>query len=154
MLEGKALEEVLPHKKPMMLLDKVLDYDLLQKKLTAEVEITKETLFYELASKGVPMWLGIEYMAQAIAALAGISQTKQKHEEPKIGFIIGTRSYHCSVPFFLEGDKLLIKVKELFVDTELAAFECIITRNDIELAKAQINVFQPESTEDFLNARL
>ncbi len=152
MYAGKQLEQILPHKYPMVLIDRIVEYDCEKGYLKAAVLINDNSLFFEPKLNGVPMWVGIEYMAQAIAALAGIHQKESgnKKTEPKIGFIIGSRNYQCKLPVFELGNTLEIRIKELFVDLELAAFECIIERNNNELATAQINVFQPASVSEFL----
>ena len=64
-----AVAELLPHDPPMVLIDKVLSYD--ENSLVAEVAIRPDSAF--CGANGVPGWVGIEYMAQAIAAHAGAS---------------------------------------------------------------------------------
>lgn len=152
MIEGKELESILPHKSPMILLSRIESYNLAEGSLSAAVEVERGCMFFDPVERGVPMLVGLEYMAQAIAALAGLHRKEFHQEEPKIGFIIGSRHYKCNLPFFTEGSCLSVKVKEIFVDQELAAFDCIITTQNLELAKAQINVFQPLSAKDFLHA--
>ena len=55
-----TIEEVLPHRCPMILLDKIIEYD--ERSLTAILEIREDNLFLNL-QKHVPIWIGIEYMA-------------------------------------------------------------------------------------------
>ena len=61
-----VLEEVMHHRRPMLLLDRVAEFSPLV--LRAEVTITSDSEFFS-APHGVPAWIGVEYMAQAIAAL-------------------------------------------------------------------------------------
>src|SRR3546814_11297231 len=52
-----------------VLLDALHDYG--DEHASCHVDITPQSLFFE-ASRGVPCWVGVEYMAQAIGAYAGI----------------------------------------------------------------------------------
>ena len=63
------LDELIPHRPPMVLLDAVESFDPDALSLTARVTITPESLFCE--PEGVPNWVAIEYMAQTAAALVG-----------------------------------------------------------------------------------
>ena len=75
------IDELVPHSGTMSLLDKVVEYG--EDWLTAEVTISPETLF--LTNDAVPAWVGVEYMAQTIAAFAGIL-AKTHQQDVKLGF--------------------------------------------------------------------
>lgn len=146
----KDLEKILPHKNPMILIDRVVDCNLQARKLTAEVDINAEKLFFDIASNSIPVWLGIEYMAQSIGCLSGIYSQEFKKGSIELGFVIGSRNYECFVSKFENNSCLTIKVEELFFDSELGAFDCAIEIQGKLAAKAQLNVFQPSSLKDFL----
>lgn len=152
MLEKLKLENILPHKAPMILLNKVKDYSLEEthRWIETEVNITSKTLFFDKKKKYIPIWVGIEYMAQSIAALSGIHAKKSKKENPKIGFIIGIKNYQCFSEGFKEGDSLQIKASEIFFVDSLGSFDCTIADKNKKFAAAQINVFQVDSAEEFL----
>lgn len=143
----QELEKILPHKLPMVLVDRVVAFDLEEKSLSAQVDIIPDIMFFEQDSKTVPVFVGIEYMAQTIGAYSGICLKQAGEIEPKLGFIIGSRNYECFVDNFLQGQILQIKVQELFFDSEFGSFECVITEKGKLLAKAQLNVFQPKNLE-------
>ncbi|WP_307732400.1 hypothetical protein [Massilia sp. MB5] len=84
-----AFRSLVPHAGPMALLDRVLEAD--EESLCAEVAIRADSLFY--AEGGVGSWVGIEYMAQAVAAHAGYL-ARQRGEAVKPGFLLGSRRYH------------------------------------------------------------
>lgn len=138
------IDELVPHSGTMSLLDKVLDHG--EDWLTAEVTISPDTLF--LTNNAVPAWVGIEYMAQTIAAFAGIL-AKTHQQDVKLGFLLGTRKYTSSVSNFPIGTCLLIRVeKELQSDDGLGVFNCSIDADNITI-NARLNVFQPKDTEQF-----
>lgn len=145
-----AVSDLLPHKPPMVLLDRVLAFA--GTALAAEVQIRADSVLCE--SGGVPAWVGIEYMAQAVAAHAGC-QGRLRGRPPVIGYLLGTRSYQCSVASFPIGETLTIHIEALFAEMGLGAFACRI-ENDEVLATATINVYQPtdDSMEDIDSGRI
>lgn len=97
----------------------------------------------------VPAWVGIEYMAQAISALAGI-RALQKGQPVRIGFLLGTRKYEARVTHFKRGSQISIRVDQILLDeSNLAVFDCKI-QSDILLAKAQVKAIQPDNIEDII----
>jgi predicted hotdog family 3-hydroxylacyl-ACP dehydratase len=137
-----AVEELIPHSPPMVLLDRVLHYDSMN--LVAEITIQAECKFYDATVQGVPAWVGIEYMAQAISALAGL-RAREKNETIKIGFLLGTRKLLLAQKVLLAGCCYQIHVKQLFWDsTGLANFECEIRHNEELCVAAKLNVFKTD----------
>ena len=138
------IDELVPHSGTMSLLDRVVESG--ECWLTAEVIIGPETLF--LNNDTVPAWIGIEYMAQAVAAFAG-TLAKANQEDVKLGFLLGTRKYTSSVSGFPIGTRLLIHVEEeLQSDDGLGVFNCSINADNISV-NARLNVFQPKNTEQY-----
>jgi len=143
---------LVPHTDSMMLLDRVISAD--QDSLCAEVIIKPESLFYSKNDEGVGAWVGVEYMAQTIAAYAGYHALT--HQKPaKIGFLVGTRRYECTKAFFANGDRLQITARSIFqADNGLASFECTINNKIIDeynqIASATINAFLPDNINEFL----
>lgn len=146
-----TVAQLVPHTGTMSLLDITLHSD--RKSLVAQVTIGQHTLF--ATERGVPAWVGIEYMAQSIAAFAGV-RAREAGEEIRIGFLVGTRKYQCNVPWFPLGTTLMIEVtEELRGDNGLGVFVCRITSAPnsatMIVAEANLNVFQPDDAEEFLN---
>jgi predicted hotdog family 3-hydroxylacyl-ACP dehydratase len=151
-----TVEEVVPHAGVMSLLDRVLDCG--EDWLEAEVVINRGSLFAEERSEhqqGVPAWAGIEYMAQAIAAFAGV-QRRRRGLEAVVGFLVGTRRYDSSRSHFPFGSRLRVRVEREFqADNGLGVFACEISGETAEgaefTASAALNVFQPDNVEEFLD---
>lgn len=139
---------LVPHDGQMILLDRVLATG--SDSLCAEVTIGPDTVFFD--GTGVGSWVGIEYMAQAIAAHAGYGALL-RGEEVKIGFLLGARRYQCSEPAFLLGSVLHVHVQHVLQgENGLAAFECRIEHaaGGAPIATATITVFQPDNVNEFL----
>ena len=129
--------EVVPHDPPMVLLDRVLTFD--ESTLSAEVTIRPDSRFCD--GEEVPGWVGLEYMAQAVAAHAGI-EARKRGEPPSIGYRLGTRSYRSEVSAFPVGTTLTVHVESLYVEIGLGAFACRI-ESSFFLVSSLINFYHP-----------
>jgi predicted hotdog family 3-hydroxylacyl-ACP dehydratase len=142
------IKTLVPHSGTMSLLDTLLAAD--AETLSARVVIGPQTLFCVDGEVGA--WVGVEYMAQAVAAHAGY-RARLRGNPVRVGFLLGTRRYTCAVPAFAAGSTLDIHVRcALQGETGLGAFDCRIVdaAHGTELANATITVFQPENVEEFL----
>ena len=110
MIEQEELQTLIPHKGKMLLLNKIIDYDI-EHSIRAEYNVTESCIFYDPALDGVPAWVGFEFMAQAISALTGIRK-RAKGEKPKIGFILSVPSMRMEIPFFKNGSLVEVCVNE------------------------------------------
>lgn len=142
---------LLPHSGRMVLLERVLSAD--EDNLCAEVVIHAGSML--AGADGVGAWVGIEYMAQAIAAHAGW-RARQRGQEVKVGFLLGSRKYQASVPHFALGSVLHVHVQRVLQgENGLGAFDCricLVTAQpgDTDLATATVTVFQPDNVDQFL----
>lgn len=137
MIDYNDVAGLIPHSGQMVLLDRVVGFD--NDHLTAEMVIRNDGLFGDAYS--VPAWAGIEYMAQAVAAYAGI-QSKLAGKPIKLGYLLGTRRYSSNVPSFKVGATLKVHIKLIIQDDKLGVFDCRILGNGIEVT-ANLTVYQP-----------
>ncbi|NMR25647.1 hotdog family protein [Pseudoalteromonas sp. NEC-BIFX-2020_015] len=146
------IEDVLPHTAPMILIDSLDSYD--EESGRCSVTITPDSNFYNPQSQTVPSHVGIEYMAQSIAAYANANQI-DSGAIVAIGFLVSSRKYKIHCNGFKLGSKLTIDVTKLYSEPNgLSAFECVIREGNSILVDAKINVFQPENPEQFLAEQL
>lgn len=141
-------EQLLPHAAPMILLDQILGAD--QTSLSAALTVPKAGLFNDPeCNSNVPAWVGIEYMAQAVAAHAGYLN-RLNNEPPSIGFLLGSRLYQSNVASFECGAHLTVRVEEILRgDNGMAVYEARIDGQGVEVT-ARINGFMPENPLTFL----
>ncbi|RFP11606.1 3-hydroxylacyl-ACP dehydratase [Duganella sp. BJB488] len=142
------VRELVPHSGRMVLLDRVLSAD--DDNLCAEVRIHAGSML--AGEEGVGAWVGIEYMAQAIAAHAGWLAL-QRGEAVKVGFLLGSRKYASSVPLFATGSVLLVHVQRVLQgENGLGAFDCRIdvAGGASAVGTATVTVFQPDNVNQFL----
>jgi len=110
LIEQEELQTIIPHKGKMLLLDRIIDYDI-EHSIRAEYNITKNCIFYDSAIDGIPAWVGFEFIAQTISALTGIKK-REKGEKPTMGFILSIPFMKMEIPFFKNGSAVEIRVKE------------------------------------------
>lgn len=140
------LEKVLPHNKPMILIDDIVEVNKTERYVIAKVTVKSDMIFFDKSINGVSPLVGIEFMAQTIGCFAYFGN---EDEKPKIGFLLGTRSYKNSLEKFEEGKTYYIKACEIFSDNELVSFDCLIYNDDNIFATAVINAFQPKDVSNF-----
>lgn len=133
-----------PHQRSMCLLDTILSVDAEQ--LRAQVTPDRNDLF--ATAQGIPGWVGLEWMAQAVAAWAGV-QEMTEGRPPLIGFLLGSRRYTCSLEFFAFDSPIMVDIGQDFrAANGLAAFQCqLFDSHEKQLASATLNVYQPDSEE-------
>lgn len=140
------IELLVPHRAPMLLLRRVLEAG--DDHLHAEVRVDAKGAFGN--GLQVPAWVGIEYMAQAVAAWAGL-RAMRAGGSARLGFLLGTRRYQAHCAAFAHASLLRIEVRcELMGDNGLGAFACRILDQERELAAAQLSVFEPADADVYL----
>lgn len=144
--ERYSAEQVLPHRAPMLLADAVsYGADFGQISLTAR----EDSLFCE-GARGVPAWVGIEYMAQAMGVFSGVER-RQQGVAPKIGLLIGTRRYDSDVSYFALGTHLTTTARLTFYEGEMFVFQCEISDGTRVLARGDIKAYRPDDVKAFLS---
>ena len=133
-----------PHRGAMSLLDEVERCD--DHSVVACVRVPAGGLF--CGPGGVPAWVGIEYMAQAIAAWSGV-RARTGGGSPRIGYLLGSRRYEAHVAAFEPGACLQVHAQCEFIgDNGLGLFDCRITLDGRLLAQGRISVFEPPAAMD------
>jgi predicted hotdog family 3-hydroxylacyl-ACP dehydratase len=131
-VDDLQLEQLIRHRAPMIFLDRVTGVG--SDWLSAEVKISSSSQFFSATKGGVPAWTGIEYMAQAIAALAGVRAQKAGDEIP-LGLLLGCRHFSVDQPAFADGEKLNVRVAELAgSDEQFGSYDCEILGNNVSAA--------------------
>lgn len=143
------LEKILPHSRPMIMIDSIDEINIEEGYIISSVTINEDKIFFDKILNGTDALLGIEFMAQTIA---GCSFFKYNIDKPKIGFLLGTRSYKCSLEKFENGKTYSVKARELYCDMELVSYECFIYNEGMEVASAVINAYQPQNSDEFLKS--
>jgi len=140
------VDEVVPHRGAMLLLERLLAHD--EESIAVEAVVREDNAFAD--AEGVPIWVGIEYMAQTIAAWAGC-RARQLNEPVKLGFLLGTRRFECAGGHFQFGQRLRVEARREFsADNGMGMFACRILVGAVEVATANVLVYEPTDIDEFL----
>jgi len=142
-----AIEDLLPHRGAMLLLDSVVSAD--ERSIVANATV-REAAWYLDEQGGMPAWIGIELMAQAVAAHAGL-RGRLEGKPPGRGVLLGCRAYRARVPRAPAGAVLKVSAKMTLVDESgFGAYDCMIEHGAAEFAAATLKVFVPGDFEAFM----
>lgn len=138
--------ELLPHAADMILIDEVIEFD--EEHIRTRTQVRPGGLFNRVDGS-LPAWVGIELMAQSVAAYAGC-QARVKSEPVELGFLLGTRKFECNVEHFPAGVELIIHaLRSLQDDSGMGVFECQLSGPGIQ-ASARLNVYRPPQSAGYL----
>ena len=143
------LHMLAPHTRTMLLLDRATQAG--ETWAEAEVRIAEDSLFYEVG-RGVPAWVGIEYMAQTVAMFDGLRRRRQG-KPVSIGLLIGTRRYTVNSDWFSLGKLLAIRVEQELLDGNAGVFHCRVQGCAV-VVEYRLNVYVPADPKTFFEDQL
>lgn len=141
-LSEQAIDSLLPHKAPMSLLTCADFAD--DTSVQTQCCIGEQCRLFMDEHNRVGGWLVLELMAQTIGVFAGVRSIREGGA-PRIGFLLGTRKFDVSVPFFQQGQTLVIHARCLYYSDGVlpSQFECTASLQGTEISRANLTVFQP-----------
>ena len=141
--------ELVPHAGDMILIDEVLEFG--AEHIETRLQVRPGGLFSE-ADGSLPAAVGIELMAQSVAAFAGC-HARQQGRPVELGFLLGTRNFTCNVERFPVDSILHISAtRSLQDDNGMCVFECRLQGPEI-LVEARLNVFQPRDVSTYIQEK-
>lgn len=134
--------QLLPHTGRAVLLDEVVhDHD---DGTHVRAHMTAAHPYF-VPGHGVPAWVGIEMMAQAVAVHAGL-MARCEGQGPREGMLLGTRRYAGRVAWFEEGACLDIHIMPTYSGAGgMGACDCRIECAGEVLAEATIIIMEREA---------
>jgi len=120
--EFPPIDRLVGHSGPMSLLDRVIAHD--GETTVCEVRVDASTLFRDAEGR-VPVWVGIEYMAQCIAAHGGLVW-RTRDDRPKPGLFLGARRLKLVGTWFEAGTVLTVRARHIKGDSGMVQFACAI----------------------------
>lgn len=139
------IAELVPHAGDMILIDEVLECS--DEHIRTRLRV-RDCLFSQ-DDGSLPAWVGIELMAQSVAAFAGC-HARAAGEPIRLGFLLGTRRYDCNVDRFAAGQELRIEARRSLDDFNgMGVFECRLEGDGIDVS-ARLNVFSPPNVSSYL----
>ena len=142
MTAALRLEDLLPHRPPMIMLAELISVDV-PGEASAVADTSPGCIFYDSELKGVPACAALEYMAQTMALVVG-AEHRRRGQAPKVGFVLGTRRMVVKVATFESGKRYVTNAKCVYDDSEFASYDCSIADQDgATVAAALFTAYQP-----------
>jgi predicted hotdog family 3-hydroxylacyl-ACP dehydratase len=147
------VEELIQQRGEMLLLDRLLERGPEHVVVAARVLPREHPLMDP--EHGMPAWVGVELMAQAVAVFAGLDHL-DRGLPPRIGLLLGTRSYVAEKPFVPHGTPMFVRADLSWRDEGgLGVFACEL--QDAEgrvIARALVKGYVPEDIQVHLGDTL
>ena len=135
-LSREQIKELLPHREPMLLLDKLIDIKKLHS-ATAIVNVTKESFFVQGHFPGQPVMPGVlivEAFGQAAAALTADGLDKSTYEN-KLVFLMNIEKARFRNPV-IPNCKLELKIEAIRSHGRVWKYKGDAFVNDLKMADA------------------
>ncbi len=138
------IEDLLLHRPPNLLVSEVLAWS--EDSILAAADI-RSGQWYSTSDGAMPAWIGIELMAQAVAAFVGL-EARNRGRPAKIGYLLGTREYTCALGAFPAGERVEIGSRLVFRDESgLGAFDCALKLRGETVAEVTLKVYEEPDRE-------
>ena len=134
-----AIEALVPHRAPMLLIDRIVECD--EHHVHAIYTVRADAWYADAGA--MPAWIGLELMAQAIAAYSGYTKLG-RGAPPAQGYLLGTRKLRSARASYAAGTTLhVIAEKQYQEPSGLGAFDCRVEVDGVRVADATLTVFEP-----------
>jgi predicted hotdog family 3-hydroxylacyl-ACP dehydratase len=135
-------EALLPHGGDMRLVDELVSHG--EGEAHVRVRLTDSHPFLD-EDRQVPAWLGLEMMAQAVAAWSG-ERGRAAGEPPRMGYLLACRSFDAEVPGFAVPATLDIHMHELMrQDNGFGSYSGEIQLDGRPVARGKLSVMESEA---------
>ncbi|MDF7649766.1 hotdog family protein [Pantoea sp. Acro-805] len=147
MTDFLPVSQYLPHRAPMLLLDRVLQVT--EDSVVCEVTVNNlGVLAPFLTAQGeLPAWYGVEIMAQTVGVWSGFHARQRGDKDIRPGMLLGGRGYRATAPSFAANSRLRVAMHLLMRDDKLGSFEGEIRSQDKVIASGRLNTYQPDEQE-------
>lgn len=138
-LNTAEIQKFLPHRYPMLLVDKVIDYTV-DDFLRATKNITSSDAVFQghFPKKAIyPGVLIIESMAQAAALLGCVSSSLEENNKSLLYYLVGVDKVRFKKTV-IPGDQIILNVKFLKLRRKIWRFSTTATVGDNFIASAEI----------------
>jgi predicted hotdog family 3-hydroxylacyl-ACP dehydratase len=132
-----SLADVVPHGRPMLLLDEITSWD--GQRVECRLVPRLDSPFVEAGR--APATLAIEYMAQCIAVYGGLV-ARARGEPVSIGYLAGARDVTLDADEFLVGEVLYVEASHIWGDDTLGSFACAVRREGEVVAKGTLSAYR------------
>jgi len=146
MIDKQEILTLIPHRGEMMMLSRIIQYDIQERNIEAEYDIGEDCIFYDQKIKGAPVFVGFELIAQAISCFIGI-RSRENGLPPKEGYILGISNMSMGFPILKKNCIITIKTREVDNVHPVYVFDGEIYEDGQELLSGKITVMEVEKEQ-------
>ena len=139
---------LLPHDPPMLLIETIERVS--ERDIEIVSTVREDNVFIRDGQNGqngqngqVRSAVLVEYMAQTVAAFAGL-EARRLGGEVKAGYVVGLRLFEVFVDATAPGDRLRIFAERTFGDDARGNFDCRVERDGAVIARSTMTVYRGE----------
>ncbi len=143
--EFPSVAELVPHTGSMVWLSRVVGHS--EDRTICEIDIERFA-FLPDPEGNVPAWVGLEFMAQCVAAHGGL-MGREAGEAPQIGYLLGSRCLTFHTDCFSSGQTIRVSAARVWGRSGMVAFDCALhdCATGAVLAKGQLSCLMIPSSE-------
>lgn len=152
--EPRPCSGLVPQSGPMLFLDRLLATN--EKRTICGVRKAGGPFFQE-ATGALPAWVGLEPMAQCIAAHGGLYSPKPADGKPRVGFLLGCRRLEIGATQLSPEVAYAVSAVRLWgAELGLVSFDCELFEalSRRRLLAGRINAYLPEDLTSMAEGRL
>lgn len=137
-MDLNSLLKKLPHKFPMLMLDKVIGAD---DKTAVTRSIIKTSNPFTKKDNTLSEFAFIELMAQTAAVQVGFFYESSGQKTPSMGFLLGLKPFECLSPLLLNDEVVVTAVLEHSLDN-FKIFRCTVKKEEEVAATGVLKVYE------------
>lgn len=144
-LDVRHIQRILPHRYPMLLIDRILEMDGGQRAVGLK-NVTINEPFFQGHYPGTPVMPGV-LLVEAMAQLSGILMGRKLEHTGKIGVILSMDKVKLRRPV-VPGDQLVIEAEAVRIKSRTGHTRCRIYVGSQPAAEAQIKFMLVDAEQD------
>ncbi|MEM8872898.1 MAG: UDP-3-O-acyl-N-acetylglucosamine deacetylase [Planctomycetota bacterium] len=134
-MDVRAIQRILPHRFPMLLVDKVLEIDGDQKAVGVK-NVTFNDIYFQGHYPGTPIFPGV-LIVEAMAQLGGILLSRKLEHTGKLAVLLSMDRVKMRTPV-VPGDQLILEARAVRVKSRTGHMRCKAYVQDKTAAEADI----------------
>lgn len=140
MSEFPPIAHLMPHREPMVLLERLLSWS--PGHAECGMQVRARTRLVEDDVLRAPFT--IEHMAQSVAVCLGY-EAYLGGRGVRVGMIVSCRTFEAHIPSVSTGDELVVKADRQRGNANLSHFDCEVRRGDALFSTASLTLFHGET---------